>query len=302
MGKYIYQLCLILTAFLLFLFPEQCVAGAKSGLLLWSGTIVPTLLPFFLLTNLMMKYQTVHYISYLFYPLFRLFPWLNKNLAYTVLMGFLCGYPLGGKIINDLVLSGSYTKKEGEALLVLCNNVSPMFSIGFTLTLILRGALSVPLYFCCLYVPNLLYFIFIFCKNKGSGFLHIHQEKPMTAAIKSFDDIVFDSLKTIFTIGIFIMVFSIVSSLLQSKILPAAVSSPVIGMLEITTGISHVSLLSLDFRQKAAAILAVSSFGGLCSMAQVKSVCQKSQLSLKNYLIFKIIFAVISSGMLLFLL
>ncbi|MBS7008219.1 sporulation protein [Anaerostipes sp.] len=302
MGKYFYQFCLILTAFLLFLFPEQCVAGAKNGLLLWSGTIVPTLLPFFLLTNLMMKYQTVHYISYLFYPLFKIFPRLNKDLAYTILMGFLCGYPLGGKIINDLVLSGSYTKKEGEALLVLCNNVSPMFSIGFTLTLILKGSLSVPLYFCCLYIPNLLYFIFILFKNKGTGFLHIHQEKPMTAVIKSFDDIVFDSLKTIFTIGIFIMVFSIVSALLQSGILPDAVSSPVIGMLEITTGISHVSLLALNFRQKAAAILAVSSFGGLCSMAQVKSVCQKSQLSMKSYLIFKMIFAVISSGMLLFLL
>ena len=117
MGKYFYQFCLILT-----------VAGAKNGLLLWSGTIVPTLLPFFLLTNLMMKYQTVHYISYLFYTLFKLFPWLNKDLAYTILMGFLCGYPLGGKIISDLVLSGSYTKKEGESLLVLCNNVSPMFS------------------------------------------------------------------------------------------------------------------------------------------------------------------------------
>lgn len=38
MGKYFYQFCLILTAFLLFLFPEQCVAGAKNGLLLWSGT------------------------------------------------------------------------------------------------------------------------------------------------------------------------------------------------------------------------------------------------------------------------
>lgn len=153
MGKYFYQFCLILTAFLLFLFPEQCVAGAKNGLLLWSGTIVPTLLPFFLLTNLMMKYQTVHYISYLFYPLFKLFPWLNKDLAYTILMGFLCGYPLGGKIISDLVLSGSYTKKEGESLLVLCNNVSPMFSIGFTLTLILKGTLVYPFIFSVFICP-----------------------------------------------------------------------------------------------------------------------------------------------------
>ena len=132
----------------------------------------------------MMKYQTVHYISYLFYPLFKLFPWLNKDLAYTILMGFLCGYPLGGKIISDLVLSGSYTKKEGESLLVLCNNVSPMFSIGFTLTLILKGTLSVPLYFFCLYMPNLLYFIFILWKFRGTGFLHVHQEHPRTAAIK----------------------------------------------------------------------------------------------------------------------
>lgn len=53
-----------------------------------------------------------------FYPIYRKFPALNRDLAYTMILGLFCGYPLGAKIINDLILSGSCTKKKASAFLL----------------------------------------------------------------------------------------------------------------------------------------------------------------------------------------
>lgn len=286
-------LFLCFTAILLF-FPEQSIEGARNGLLLWSGTIVPTLLPFLLLTGFMNKYHTLHYVSWLFFPIYRLFPLLNRDLAYTLILGFFCGYPLGGKIINDLVLSGSYTKKEGQFLLAVCNNVSPMFTIGYTLTLILHSRVPVPLFFFCLYAPNICFFLFLLNLSRKKQFLYIHQQPEGFAPKKTTDEIIFDALHSIFAIGIYIMLFSIGTNLLTSFRPFGVFSDIIIGCLEITTGITYWGSLPIPLSVKIAILCAISSFGGICSIMQTKSVCKESQLSLFPYVFLKSFFAVIS--------
>ena len=113
----IIQFLLIFCAVSLLFFPQTSIDGAKNGLLLWSATITPTLLPFLLLSGFMQYYQTFHFLSRLFFPLKKLFPDINDDFFYTCILGFFCGCPLGAKIINDLILSGSYNKQEGQALL-----------------------------------------------------------------------------------------------------------------------------------------------------------------------------------------
>ncbi len=301
MKKIQYQLFLLFFTGILLAFPQYSVEGARNGLFLWSGTIVPTLLPFLLLTGFMNKYQTLHYVSWLFFPIYRKFPALNKNLAYTLVLGFFCGYPLGGKIINDLVLSGSYTKKEGQSLLAVCNNVSPMFTIGYTITLILHSKISVPRFLFCLYAPNICYFFLILRLHRNQGFFHTHQKKQLISLQKTIDEIIFDSLRSIFTIGIYIMIFSIGANLLTAVHSFPLITNLSIGCLEITTGITHFGTLALSFPQKISALCAISSFGGLCSIAQTGSVCQKSGLSMVSYTITKAFFACISGFLAFFL-
>lgn len=301
MKKLYYQILLLFLAGILLMFPQYSVEGARNGLLLWSGTIVPTLLPFLLLTGFMNKYQTLHYVSWLFFPIYRKYPTLNRDLAYTLVLGFFCGYPLGGKIINDLVLSGSYTKKEGQCLLAVCNNVSPMFTIGYTLTLILHSKVPIPVFFLCLYTPNICYLFFTFVLHSKRGFFHTHQSNQKFYVQKTMDEIIFDSLHSIFTIGIYIMIFSIGANLLTAFHPFSVISDFAIGCLEITTGITHFGALALNSSQKITALCAISSFGGLCSIAQTGSVCQKSGLSMISYTITKAIFACIS-GLFAFLL
>ena len=92
------QFLLIFSVLSLLFFPQTSVQGAKNGLILWSATITPTLLPFLLLTGFMQYYQTFHLISRLFYPLKKLFPGINEDFFYTCILGFFCGCPLGAII------------------------------------------------------------------------------------------------------------------------------------------------------------------------------------------------------------
>ena len=108
------QFSLIFCAVSLLFFPQTSVQGAKNGLILWSATITPTLLPFLLLTGFMQYYQTFHLISRLFYPLKKLFPGINEDFFYTCILGFFCVCPLGAKIIDDFISCGSFTKSEGD--------------------------------------------------------------------------------------------------------------------------------------------------------------------------------------------
>lgn len=82
------QFLLIFSVLSLLFFPQTSVQGAKNGLILWSATITPTLLPFLLLTGFMQYYQTFHLISRLFYPLKKLFPGINEDFFYTCILGF----------------------------------------------------------------------------------------------------------------------------------------------------------------------------------------------------------------------
>ena len=121
------QFLLIFSVLSLLFFPQTSVQGAKNGLILWSATITPTLLPFLLLTGFMQYYQTFHLISRLFYPLKKLFPGINEDFFYTCILGFFCGCPLGAKIIDDFISCGSFTKSEGEKLALIGNT----FACGF---------------------------------------------------------------------------------------------------------------------------------------------------------------------------
>ena len=119
---------MIMTVFLAMLaFPGQVFDGACDGLLLWFRTVLPTLLPFLILSNLLIRTGGVHILAGVLGPCIRHLFHVSDHGSFAVLTGFLCGYPMGAKTTSELVLSGDISEKEGAYLLSFCNNASPMF-------------------------------------------------------------------------------------------------------------------------------------------------------------------------------
>ena len=83
--------------------PDIVFTGAADGLLLWFNTIFPTLFPFMFITAILLKSGGLNIIAnVLGKPLGKIFS-VSAAGAFSVIAGFLCGYPMGAKVTADLI-------------------------------------------------------------------------------------------------------------------------------------------------------------------------------------------------------
>lgn len=256
--------------FLLILFPKISVEGARQGLILWGLTLVPTLLPFFIVTKSILQWKIPG----------------NLLLPYLFFVGYFCGYPTGAVIVNQLYLSGALTKKQSNLFICFCNHASPAFLFNFVYYNYFRTQCSAWTLLFPVYLSSVLWTA-IFC-------LMIHSKDPFpqqaNAAAKEqrLEDIFMESVSTIMKIGCFMLLFSIfiqISFSLFSK--RSIVLCTLSCFLEITNGVHILSSCPFSTQLKTALIGALCSFGGFCSIAQVRSALSK-ELSIFYYFIFKL--------------
>ena len=138
-------LVLLSLFFTMLLFPETVFRGACDGLLLWYQILIPTLFPYLIVTGLLLKTDGAAIVSRLLFRPFHLLFGTSFYGSFAVLSGFLCGYPMGAKIIADLLLQGKISLEEASYLLSFCNNASPSFVITFlVLNTIHQKAFCIP--------------------------------------------------------------------------------------------------------------------------------------------------------------
>ena len=105
-------LILLSLFFTMLLFPETVFQGACDGLLLWYQILIPTLFPYLIVTGLLLKTDGAAVVSRLLFRPFHLLFGTSFYGSFAVLSGFLCGYPMGAKIIADLLLQGKISLEE----------------------------------------------------------------------------------------------------------------------------------------------------------------------------------------------
>ena len=282
------------------IFPQAVFSGAEEGLLLWFQIIFPTLFPFLVVTSLLLSSGGLNLITRLFGGLFRRIFRVTQNGAFAVLAGFLCGYPMGAKVTADLLRAEKISDREARYLLSFCNNTSPVFIINFIVWKTFGDErLMLPTLLILIGSPVLMSFIFRRIYLKGR---HPFPEPP--AALKEkktrfdfsvLDSCMMNSFEAIVKVGGYIILFSVLLSLLeelsgQKSILMAAAPA-----LEVTNGILLLSSSVSDPGLRYAAVLGLTSFGGLCSAAQTQCMLEGTGLSVIPYIIQKLTTAAAAS-------
>ena len=119
---------------------QLSLAYAGMGLELWFRNMIPSLLPFMILSGIMIRMNLTEKASMILFPVIRPIYRVRKNVCYAMLIGFLCGFPMGAKTVDDLYARGMVTKREAEYLLAFCNNIGPVYFCSFVLPLLNRQA------------------------------------------------------------------------------------------------------------------------------------------------------------------
>lgn len=108
----------------------QATEYARNGLRLCAMVVIPSLLPFFVLSSLLSALGLPQLLGRLFEkPMRALFKVSGEGLT-PLLLGLTGGYPVGAAALAALVREGRLSREEGERLLPVCNNTGPAFIIG----------------------------------------------------------------------------------------------------------------------------------------------------------------------------
>ena len=118
MKNHFFQFFLILCFFVMLLFPSEVFEGAKSGLLLWFLTVLPTLFPFLLISRLLLDSCACSLLNKLLAPVISRLFGISAQGSFAFIVGFLCGYPMGAKITADLFHARQISKQK---LLIYCH-------------------------------------------------------------------------------------------------------------------------------------------------------------------------------------
>ena len=293
-------LTLFSAVFLIFLIynPALCTLGAAKGLSLWYKQVLPALFPAMAAASFLISRKSIQAaLKHLPFPASAAF-----------LSGLLCGSPMGA-----LTCSGLYASKllsQRSALWVVCfvQLPSPLFLSGFVAsTLLALPAKMRFIFLLCAYLPFLASFLlctFLFLLKPAAKY-SISLEKDIQKVASpepSLNDICDTCLLLLVRIGVLLMFFSILSEFLNSAAPQSTVQTILIGMLEMTTGISKISSLNtLSLRYKSAICLFLLGFGGICVHIQVRQAWQQSDFPIFRYILVRFLFGLCSSLCFLFL-
>ena len=288
---YLFLFCILFLSMILF--PSLAFEGACNGLVLWFQTVLPTLLPFIVISNILISTNLVHTFSQKFGFLFQRIFRISSLGSYPVLVGFLCGYPMGAKTIADMVKSNLISKNEGQYLLSFCNNTSPMFIISYLVVQNLQdSSLTIPCLIILLGTPILCSFVFRMKYSKMNiiSYENVSSSKKILFNFLFLDQAIMNGFETITRVGGYIILFSIIISLLK-----AFHGFIFIAFLEITNGIPLMLNSNYNHEIRFALCLSLVAFGGLCSVIQTRSMIQSSGLSIRPYIKEKLITAIVTS-------
>lgn len=123
-------LLFLLGAGFLLAFPKETSAYALEGVELCLRSVIPSLLPFFVLTALFRERAMPLRLGALLAPVFRRCFRLSGAGGSVLLLGLVSGYPVGAAAASALYRSGGCGKEEAQRLLIIANNCGPAFLLG----------------------------------------------------------------------------------------------------------------------------------------------------------------------------
>lgn len=295
----------IYTALLLF-FSATALETAKSALILCARSIIPSLFPFFVCSNLLINLGVAPLFSKLLSPLMRPLFGLSGSCALPFFLGIFSGYPVGAKTTADLYLDGGCLKSEAEKLLAFCNNSGPVFVIGA----VGCGMLQNQTYGFILYISHILSAITVALSLRNLPVPLYPNSRTFSSEENSvcfgelFSNAISSSALLTLNVCGFVLLFSTLVSFAESLGIIAALSSLGItsdisrsifySFFECGGGCNTISSANISTPLKLMMLSSAIGWSGVSVHLQVSGIIKKAKLSSKLYFRGKTLMTIIS--------
>ena len=280
------------------LFPKKVLADSLAGLDLWFHTVLPSLLPFMILSNVLIGANVVSQLMRPFSGFFRHVLGLSPEGGYAWLLGLFCGFPMGARLTGDMYRQHRISREEAVYLLTFANQSSPMFLSTYV---VLHGlgdsTLTLPV-FVIFYASAFLTSLVFRIRSRRFGLPPSKPKKEVpeqTSYGNLLDTSIMNGFEIITRLGGYIILFSILAGIVLQLPAPLHTAAPFLsGLTEITTGIHTISGTTLPLQVKFTAIVCCTAFGGFSTVAQTSCMLNGTGLSIFTYLKGKLVNAAVA--------
>ena len=311
----LFLLLILSTTIAMLFYPQAAYQGACQGLETWIVHLVPSLLPFFIVADLLLSLGFVRFLGVLLEPVMRPLFRLPGEAGFAVALGFTSGFPMGAILTASLKEQKLCTPQEAARLAAFTNNSSPLFLlIAVPVSMLHQPQLGVLL-LSAHYLANLT--IGILLRFTTSSTSHnTPQAHLLRTAIQQmqqyqtqhilplgalFGQAIQKGIRSIVNIGGFVMLFSVLLALLQATdllallqkgftlILTALQFNPQFatalsaGLFEMTLGAQTAAQCPVNLLQQLMVISFILGWSGLSIQAQVSSILSGQQISARLY-------------------
>lgn len=293
--------------------PVVALTSAREGLTLFLTVVLPSLLPFMVCAQLFIESGVASAAGRMLNRLMRpLFACPGES-AFALTAGLLAGYPTGARLALDLYEQGLVSKEDAARTGLLASSCGPVFMLGAVGAGLLQNPAAGWLIFISHVAAVVLTgVLFSIGGNRSTGEIRQPVAGEGRPVMEAFGEAIKKTVITLWTVGGYIVLFSVLTALLRhySLLAPvAAVFAPVlkllgleqglaaplaIGAIEMTNGCNAVATAQATLANRCAAMAVLVSFGGLCIQAQSMLFLAKTGLSFGRFLLMKTVQAAIA--------
>lgn len=285
---------LILVSVMVLLLWRSAVAAeaVRRGLTLCARSVIPALFPYFVVSGLFISLGFADGVGRRLEPLTRRLFGVDGAGASAFFLGFLGGYPVGGRTVGQLYRAGRLSKDEAERLLAFCNNAGPSFILG-VVGVGCFGSLRTGIYLYLVHAFSAVLVGILFRKKapvSGQKVRHSAAFEPIAAFVRAVGEAAEGMVRLCGFVVFFLVILALITDL-------TGLNHPVLlGLAELTTGVTALEGRPGDLVWAAALL----GWGGLSVHGQTAAVLSDTDLGLGRYFLGKILQAIFSAGVVTF--
>ena len=293
MKKILYLFILTIIIFLLLFNSLEIVESIKFSFSICFNNLFPSLIPFMLLSNILIKYDFINELSSMFNKVMTKMFKINKNCSFAVIMSILSGTPSNAKYLKDLYDNNLITTTDIKKCLNFCHFTNPIFILGTIGLTFLNNKKLGLIILISHYLASIL--LGIFNKKESIVFIENKNLKEKKSFINILNDSIINTSNTLLLILGIITTCIIITTIINKTFSINENYKFIYGFIEITQGLKYLSLSNLNIELKTILSCFLISFGGLCIHLQVFSILDNKKIRYIPYLISRIIHSILSS-------
>lgn len=274
------------------IFADGCREGAKRGMELCLGILVPALFPVMAATNLFVKCGACARFGRLLRRPAKVLLGVSGSMAPVILLSLIGGYPVGAVGIAALRKQNAVSEQEAEraALFAVC--AGPGFVMGFVGAAVygsdVMGRIMFAAQALSVLITGLLAKFIISNKNYETSYAG--RLPPSLPFDRALVEAVTEAARSMGVIGAFVTVFAALTGLLEQLLGSGTALDATILLLEVCTAVTRLA----DKAPPALIAFAVG-FGGVCVHCQIFAALGEVKVRKLLFFLFRIIQGVLTA-------